>query len=90
MPYRVFWTPDAEEPIERLLSTAESPDLIAASARQIDQFLMASSVEFGESRYNAMRIGFALPLGVQFEVMEDVHTVIVHDVWRIDRKQEGK
>ena len=33
-----------------------------------------------------MRVGFVFPLGVQFEVMDDVRTVIVHDVWRIDRK----
>jgi hypothetical protein len=30
-------------------------------------------------------VGFVHPLGVQFEVMDDVQTVIVHDVWRIDR-----
>jgi hypothetical protein len=33
-----------------------------------------------------MRIGFVEPPGIQFEVMDDVRTVIVHDVWRIDRK----
>lgn len=86
MAYRVFWTPDAEETIERFLKTSENPKLIAASARQFDQFLLTSPNEFGESRYDAMRIGFVFPLGAQFEVMEDVYPVIVHHVWRTDRK----
>jgi hypothetical protein len=42
--------------------------------------------KFGESRYDTVRIGFVSPLGVQFEVMQDVRTVVVYDVWRIDRK----
>jgi hypothetical protein len=48
--------------------------------------LIAVPNEFGESRYELIRIGFAFPFGVQFEVMDDVRTVIVHDVWRIDQK----
>ena len=43
-------------------------------------------MRFGESRYDAVRVGFVLPLGVQFEVFDDVRTVIVYDVWRIDVK----
>jgi hypothetical protein len=47
---------------------------------------MTDPTAFGESRYDTIRVGFAYPLGVQFEVMDDVRTAIVHDVWRIDRK----
>jgi hypothetical protein len=83
MTYRVFWAPDAEEHLERLL--ARAPEL-AAVARQIDAQLIKSPKSFGESRYDLVRVGFMHPLGVQFEVMDDVRTVVVYDVWRIDRK----
>lgn len=86
MQYRVLWTPEAEEKLERLLKIASDPSGVAAAAREIDQHLTAAPNEFGESRYDAMRVGYVFPLGVQFEVMEDVRTVIVHDVWRIDRR----
>jgi hypothetical protein len=87
MQHRVLWAPYAEDMLERLLQAASEPPLLAMAARQIDQCLMTDPRSFGESRYDMIRIGFMYPLGVQFEVMDDVRTVIVHDVWRIDRKQ---
>ena len=88
MQYRVLWTPYAEEKLENLLQTASQPATLAAAARQIDRNLMISPDHFGESRYDNIRVGFVYPLGTQFEVMDDVRTVIVHDLWRIDRKKE--
>ncbi|HZN36959.1 MAG TPA: hypothetical protein VFB80_24180 [Pirellulaceae bacterium] len=86
MTHRVFWSPHAERRLEQLLSnTAERPRL-AAVAREIDRLLVADPLAFGESRYETVRVGFVLPLGVQFEVLDDVRTVIVYDVWRVDRK----
>ncbi len=61
--------------------------MLAAAARAIDKRLVANPDQFGESRYDTVRVGFVLPLGVQFEVMDNVHTVIVYDVWRVDKKQ---
>jgi hypothetical protein len=86
MRYRVLWAPNAEEKIEAFLQADTQPAILAAASRQVDQYLMTAPKSFGESRYDTIRIGFAFPLGVQFEVMDDVETVIVHDVWRIDRK----
>jgi hypothetical protein len=86
MQHRVLWAPDAEDKLEQYLKNASDPKFLAAAAREINQHLIAAPHEFGESRYDAMRVGFAFPFGVQFEVMDDVRTVIVHDVWRIDRK----
>ena len=86
MQHRVLWAPDAEEKLEKFLKSAADPGILAAAAREFDQHLITSPKEFGESRYDAMRIGFVFPIGVQFEVMDDVRTVIVHDVWRIDRR----
>jgi hypothetical protein len=86
MQYRVLWTPYAEEKLEELLQGASEPAILATAARQIDGQLLSAPASFGESRYDTIRIGFVYPLGVQFEVMDDVRTVIVHDVWRIDRR----
>ena len=61
-------------------------NFFAKTAGEIDGHLLGQPNEFGESRYDTVRIGFVHPLGVQFEVLEDVRTVIVYDVWRIDRK----
>ena len=86
MQHRVLWAPDAEDKLEQLLRNASDPSILDAAAREIDQHLITAPNAFGESRYDAMRVGYVFPLGVQFEVMDDVRTVIVHDVWRIDRK----
>jgi hypothetical protein len=86
MQYRVLWAPNAEEKLEAFLQADSEPAILAGAARQLDQHLLTGPTSFGESRYDTIRIGFAYPLGVQFEVMDDVRTVIVHDVWRIDRK----
>jgi mRNA-degrading endonuclease RelE of RelBE toxin-antitoxin system len=86
MTYRVFWSPHAEERLEKILRDAPEPALLAAAAKEIDRHLLAIPNEFGESRYDTVRIGFVPPLGIQYEVMDDVRTVIVYDVWRMDRK----
>ena len=86
MSYRVLWTPNAEVKFEQfLLQSPLDQKSLALAARELDRRLMQSPNDFGESRYENMRIGFVRPLGIQFEVMDDVRTAIVHDVWRIDR-----
>jgi hypothetical protein len=87
MSYRVFWSPHAEQRLEEILQDLAEQSQIAAAARDIDRFLRADPIGYGESRYDTVRIGFARPLGVQYEVLEDVLTVIVYDVWRIDQRK---
>jgi plasmid stabilization system protein ParE len=86
MTYRVFWAPYAENRLGQIVQSASDTAAVAAAAREIDRHLAANPNAFGESRYDTVRVGFARPLGVQFEVMGDVRTVIVYDAWRIDRK----
>ena len=86
MNYRVFWSPHAEQRLEGILQNASDSTTVAAAARQIDRYLVSSPKSFGESRYDTVRVGFVLPLGIQYEVMDDVRTVIVYDVWRVGRK----
>jgi hypothetical protein len=89
MSYRVFWSPHADQRLEEILYDRTSQAQNAAAARDIDLILSSDPAGFGESRYDTVRIGFVRPLGVQYEVLEDVRTVIVYDVWRIDIGKRG-
>jgi len=86
MIFRVLWAPFAEERLEYFLQSEYDRQQLAAAARQIDENLIKDPKEFGESRYDSVRVGFVRPLGVEFDVMEDVRTVVVYTVWRIDQK----
>jgi hypothetical protein len=86
MSYRVLWAPYAEDKLEQMLQAASDNALLAAAARQIDACLADAAASFGESRYDTIRVGFVHPMGIQFEVMDDIRTVIVHNAWRIDRR----
>jgi hypothetical protein len=82
--YRVFWAPQAEKQLEAILQDLTEQVRIAAAARRIDESLASSPLTFGESRYDTLRVGFELPLGIDYEVLQDLRTVIVYHVWRID------
>ena len=86
MTYRVFWTPDAERWLKDILRNSVVPKIIVTAAREIDQTLALTPLAFGESRFENVRIGFQRPLGIHFELLEDVRSVIVFDVWRTDRQ----
>jgi plasmid stabilization system protein ParE len=86
MTYRVIWSPFAENWLEHFLSVSADQDTVARAAKEIDQQLVSDPKGFGESRDEAVRVGFKRSLGVLFEVLDDVRTVVVYDVWRIDRK----
>lgn len=83
MTYRVFWAPHAEARLEIILQDEETQARCAAAAREIDRRLAADPLSFGESRYDDFRIAFELPLGVDYEVLQDVRTVIVYNVWHV-------
>ena len=84
MNYRVFWSPNAEIHFDAILETAPDPPSIAAAARAIDVRLSTDPNDFGESRLENVRIAFTHPLGIEIEVLEDVSTIIVYEVWRTD------
>ena len=87
MSYRVFWTPHAEAQFERTVRQSRNPSVMVAAARRIDAELATKPLDFGESRYESVRIGFVLPLAVHYEILEDVRTVIVYDVRFMRRKK---
>jgi hypothetical protein len=85
MTYRVVWAPFAEGWLDQYLSAAAERGIVAEASKEIDRQLMTGPKAFGESRDDAVRIGDVRPLGILFEVFDDVRTVVVYDVWRIDR-----
>ena len=85
MNYRVFWFPDADRILSSLIEGSEKREEFLAAAQEIDQHLTTDPCSFGESRYERSRIGFARPLAVYFEILRDVSTVVVYNVWRTDR-----
>jgi len=62
MSYRVFWSPYAEELLERILRESADSVEAAVAARDINRFLISNPIDFGESRYDTVRIGFYRPL----------------------------
>jgi hypothetical protein len=87
MKYRVFWSPEAERQFESILTDRYVYDQAVEAARDIDAVLMNDPLGFGESRTETIRVGFIRPLDVQYDVLTDVQTVVVEDVWRIDQRR---
>jgi len=87
MSYRVFWHPHAELQLETILVNTANHAAFTRAAKEIDGQLASNPLRFGESRFDTVRIGFARPLGIHYEVLRDVKTVIVYDVWRTDLRR---
>jgi hypothetical protein len=78
----VFWSPEADERLQSLIRSAEESSDLIRVVREIDVWLARHPLDFGESRYETVRIGVVAPLAVLFEVLNDPPTVIVLDIWR--------
>lgn len=82
MKHFVFWSPEADERLQSLIRSAEESSDLIRVVREIDVWLARHPLDFGESRYETVRIGVVAPLAVLFEVLNDPPTVIVLDIWR--------
>ena len=60
--------------------------LVGSAAKELEGQLVSNPYDVGESRDRGTRVGFVKPLAVQYEVIDDVATVIVFGVWRTDRR----
>jgi hypothetical protein len=85
MKHFVFWEPEADETLQALIRADDVDGRVVRAVREIDFWLARGPVDFGESRYDTVRVGFVAPIAVQFDVLADPPTVIVLDIWRIDR-----
>jgi hypothetical protein len=80
--HAVFWSPEADEKLQALIRGEDDRGELVRSAREIDFWLARDPLEFGESRFDTVRLGIASPLAVLFDVLDDPPTVIVLDIWR--------
>jgi plasmid stabilization system protein ParE len=87
MKYRLFWSPEADQEIERIVnSESRMKHLLGEAIRSINKQLISDPLNFGESRPDGVRIGFKQPLAFFYEVLEDVQSVILLAIWRTDRR----
>lgn len=80
MRYFVFWSPEADDALQQLIK--EGSASLVRSVREIDFWLARGPLDFGESRFETVRLGVVTPLAVLFDVLDDPPTVIVLDRWR--------
>lgn len=85
MNYTVLWTAEAKRTLAALWVDNADRNAITAAAREIDQRLVDSPEEEGESRSNDRRIMFVSPLGISFKVYPRERIVYVLTLWRFGR-----
>ena len=82
MKYTVVWVPAALMELATAWSDADDRTEVAAASDEIDHQLSMAPRLAGESRGGNLRILFAGPLAVDFEVLEEDRMVMVLSVWR--------
>jgi hypothetical protein len=83
MRYTVGWTEAALRELAAEWIQAEDRAAVTAAGNEIDRLLAISPREQGESRGGMVRVMFARPLAVEYEVIEDDCKVRVLTVWRV-------
>ena len=79
-------SPAAEEDLAEIWIRANNRNAVALAVNQLDTALARDPEDQGESRQEGIRVTFAGPLGVNFEVNLDDRQVRVLAVWRTDRR----
>jgi plasmid stabilization system protein ParE len=86
MKYTVVWKPAAERHLMEIWMRADDREAVARAADELDAALASNPDRQGESREEGVRVTFAAPLGINFEVnAADLH-VRVLAIWRTDRR----
>jgi hypothetical protein len=86
MKYTVVWKPAAERHLMEIWMRADDRDAVARAADGLDAALARDADQQGESREDGVRVTFATPLGIDFEVSPADRQVRVLAVWRTDRR----
>jgi hypothetical protein len=90
MNYRVDWSPNAHDRLERLWVAAENQAAVLHAANAIDRYLAEDPY-----RHDAHRIGdensfIVEPLAVDYEIIELHRRVIIVAVWMIGFLENGE
>lgn len=81
MRHFVFWVPEADEKLQSILTAGDAMHDLLRVVREVDFWLARDPLDFGESRFDTVRLGVVRPLAVLFDVLADPPTVIVLDIW---------
>jgi hypothetical protein len=81
MSHVVFWAPEADQKLQALITAANDQKTVIRVLREIDFWLARDPRDFGESRFDTVRLGVVKPVAVLFDVLDDPPTVIVLDIW---------
>lgn len=89
MKYTVLWTPAAEQELAAIWMDAPDRAAVTSAASSIDALLAENADRQGESRHGNLRIIFAPPLGVEFDVLEEDRIVYVLAVWPFETSRSS-
>lgn len=87
--YRVVWSQRAVNDLAGIWTQADPAlrQAVTRAAHIVDQVLQDDPLDSGESREGQLRVMFAPPLGVQFQVDPDSQMVLVVHIWLILRRK---
>lgn len=84
MKYATTWTPEAENGLAEAWLHAPDRDAITAASHRLDRALSILPLTLGIPRKSSVnRIAVDLPLGIEFEIIEDDKKVRVLRVWSL-------
>ena len=84
MSYEVIWQQITEQELAAAWLAATDRNAVTHAAASLDGQLAHDPLRLGESRTSSVhRVAYFLPLGVEFEVVEDDKRVIVQGVFTI-------
>jgi hypothetical protein len=82
--YTVTWTPDAEQALAAVWLASTDRNAVTASANRLDQELEFDPYGRGIPRNASVnRTATDLPLGIDYEIIEDDKKVRVLSVWSL-------
>jgi hypothetical protein len=64
MKHFVFWAPEADEMLQSLIRGDDADGRVVRAVREIDFWLARGPLDFGESRYDTVRVRFVKPIAV--------------------------
>ncbi len=84
MNYAVTWTPGAEQELAAVWLAAADRGAVAASSHRLDQDLANDPYARGVPRNSSVnRTATDLPLGIDYEIIEDDKKVRILRVWSL-------
>jgi|LakMenEpi03Aug12_release.lakeMendotaPanAssembly.Ray.scaffolds.fasta_scaffold38021_2 hypothetical protein len=64
------WVPEADEQLQAIITATNASSDLIGIAREIDFWLARDPLDFGDSRFDTVRLGVVRPLAVLFDVLD--------------------